>query len=83
MCISKLIRGQVIATAKRTIKRISRSHYFVKSQLGNGKCEVSATKLGRKCSSPSFTILVSDGDLIEPKNMYDFLYCILCPLLSS
>jgi hypothetical protein len=46
MCISNLIRGQVIATAKRTIKRISRSHYFVKSQLGNGKCEVSATKLG-------------------------------------
>jgi putative transposase len=45
-------RGQVIATAKRAIKRINASRYFVKSQAGNGKYEVSATKLGWKCSCP-------------------------------
>jgi putative transposase len=45
-------RGQVIATATRAIKRINTSRYFVKSQSGNGKYVVSATKLGWVCSCP-------------------------------
>jgi transposase-like protein len=43
-------RGQVIATAKRAIKRINQSRYFVKSQSGNGKYEVRQTDLGWICS---------------------------------
>jgi transposase-like protein len=45
-------RGQVIATAKRAIKRMNSSRYLVKSQSGNGKYVVSATKLGWVCSCP-------------------------------
>jgi hypothetical protein len=44
--------GQVIATAKRAIKRMNTSRYLVKSQSGNGKYVVSATKLGWVCSRP-------------------------------
>jgi putative transposase len=35
-------RGQIIATAKRAIKRINKSRYFVKSQTGNGKYDLKA-----------------------------------------
>lgn len=45
-------RGQIIATAKRAIKRINKSSYFVKSQTGNGKYDLKATKLGWVCSCP-------------------------------
>lgn len=45
-------RGQVIATAKRAIKRINASRYLVKSQSGNGKYVVSGTKLGWVCTCP-------------------------------
>ena len=44
--------GQVIATAKRAIKRMNASRYLVKSQSGNGKYVVSSTKLGWVCSCP-------------------------------
>jgi putative transposase len=42
--------GQVIATAKRAIKRMNSTRYLVKSQSGNGKYVVSATKIGWVCS---------------------------------
>ncbi|MGH9984773.1 MAG: DDE-type integrase/transposase/recombinase [Nitrososphaeraceae archaeon] len=42
--------GQVIATAKRAIKRMNSSRYLVKSQSGSGKYVVSATKIGWVCS---------------------------------
>ena len=35
-------RGQLIATAKRAIKRMNASRYLVKSQSGNGKYVVTA-----------------------------------------
>src|SRR5215218_1153307 len=44
--------GQVIASAKRAIKRMNASRYLVKSQSGNGKYVVSATKLSWVCSCP-------------------------------
>jgi putative transposase len=43
-------RGQMIAAAKRAIKRINPSRYFVKSQSGNGKYEVHRNELGWVCS---------------------------------
>jgi putative transposase len=49
---SRQERGQVITTVKRAIKRINGSTYLVKSQSGNSKYEVSATKLGWICSCP-------------------------------
>jgi putative transposase len=45
-------RGQVIATAKRAIKRMNASRYLVKSQSGNGKYVVTANKLGWVCTCP-------------------------------
>ena len=45
-------RGQVIATAKRSINRYNESRYLVKSQSGNGKYKVILTKLGWTCSCP-------------------------------
>ena len=45
-------RGQVIATAKRSINRYNESRYLVKSQSGNGKYKVILTKLGCTCSCP-------------------------------
>jgi transposase-like protein len=44
------LRGEVIANAKRAIKRINASRYYVKSQFGNGKYEVRQTDLGWSCS---------------------------------
>jgi putative transposase len=43
-------RGQMIAAAKRAIKKINPSRYFVKSQSGNGKYEVHRNELGWVCS---------------------------------
>jgi transposase-like protein len=43
-------RGQVIATAKRAVRRIDKSRYFVKSQSGNNKYEVRLTDIGWVCS---------------------------------
>jgi transposase-like protein len=48
----RLERGQVIATAKRAIKRMNSSRYLVKSQSGNGKYVVTANKLGWVCTCP-------------------------------
>jgi transposase-like protein len=44
------MHGQVIARAKRAIKRINQFRYFVKSQSGNGKYEVRQTNLGWVCN---------------------------------
>ena len=44
--------GQVIAKTFRGVRRINQFRYFVKSQSGNGKYVVSATKLGWVCSCP-------------------------------
>ena len=45
-------RGQLIATAKRAIKRMNASRYLVKSQSGNGKYVVTANRLGLVCTCP-------------------------------
>jgi len=42
--------GHVISKTFRGVRRINQSRYFVKSQSGNGKYEVSLTKIGWLCS---------------------------------
>lgn len=42
--------GHVISKTFRGVRRINQSQYFVKSQSGNGKYEVSLTKIGWLCS---------------------------------
>jgi transposase-like protein len=44
--------GQIIAQTFRAVRRINQSRYFVKSQSGNDKYEVSANQLGWVCSCP-------------------------------
>lgn len=46
------MRGQVIATAKRAIKRMNASRYLVKSQSAHGKYVVTSNKLGWVCTCP-------------------------------
>jgi len=50
----RLERGQVIATAKRAIKRMNSSRYLVKSQSGNGNYHVNLTKIGFSCTCPDY-----------------------------
>lgn len=47
------LKGKVIATAKRSIKRYNDYRYLVKSQSGNGKYKVVLTKLGWTFSCPN------------------------------
>jgi transposase-like protein len=46
------LKGKVIATAKRSIKRYNDYRYLVISQSGNGKYKVILTKIGWTCSCP-------------------------------
>ena len=46
------LKGKVIATAKRSMKRYNDYRYLVKSQSGNGKHIVILTKIGWTCSCP-------------------------------
>ena len=43
-------RGEVIATARKAVRKIDEFRYFVKSQSGNNKYEVRLTDIGWVCS---------------------------------